>query len=384
MPYDMDDIEIAISILHHREKMDDHFVKEWMEDPCHMDLLEEMAYIRMVAAEEKEEWNTDDIYRLPGRLSLRKIYYMWAVAACVLLACGVWMMWEQQEEIQITRIEKRDVIVPGDCKAFLILGDGKIVDLYPGRKEIPGQTEQGIRNDSLEGLKYRSVENLPGEKEEEYNILKVPTGGFYKVQLADGTKVWLNAESELRYPVRFTGSERNVWLTGEGYFEVAKDEYKCFHVHLEQSVVTVLGTRFNINAYRDESKIYTTLVEGSVQFYAGPSRKKVVLKPDRQCVLDIETGQVDVHEVEAGVFTAWADGKFVFRSMNLEEIMKQLERWYDFKTVYRDPEIKAYTFRGAIERYSRIEDVFKAIELTTDVEFDIRGKEVYVSRKART
>lgn len=383
MKYTPEEYEFAVRLIHHREQLIDREAEEWMSEQEHRELLEELACIRMGG----QNFSADDgsVVReqLHRELFPARQFRLWtmSIAASLVLALGGWLWLRNVESSEPVPQLVQNPITPGNTKALLILSDGRTVDLNHEVREIAGQTEGIIRNDSIEGLKYRIIENSVPRQKEEYNVLQVPMGGFYKLELSDGSRVWLNAGSELRFPVSFVGNERNVYLKGEGYFEVAKDETRCFNVHLNQATVTVLGTSFNINAYPDEKKISTTLVNGAVRFRTEQNRQNVVLEPGRQCIMDIATGQTLVREVDTRIYTSWVTGRFVFRFMNLEAIIRQLQRWYDFEISYLSPEIKEYEFQGVIQRDSKIEDVFKAIELTTEVRFKINGRQVTVEKR---
>ena len=184
-----------------------------------------------------------------------------------------------------------------------------------------------ILNDSVDGLHYTTIETHDEPLKEEYNSLKIPVGGFYKLVLSDGTKVWLNADSELKYPVRFVGGKREVYLKGEGYFQVSKDSCRQFIVHLQNSEITVLGTAFNVSAYEDEAHVYTTLEEGRVAFYSRQNKQRILLKPGMQSDMEVATGKTVVSEVDPSLYSAWIEGRFVFQSLDLESILRQLQRW---------------------------------------------------------
>lgn len=378
MKYNPDDYEFAIRVLHHRQELSDKEVREWMEDPGHVKLLEEMACIRMISG-------LPDISGLSGPEDIPqrgrsfKIFHMSAIAASILLVFFIcsFFLGKKREANMPTAVNT--LIEPGGIKARLILGNGQVVELGLGGQQIPGSVERIVGEERREGLKYLPIDTI--EAVEEMHILQVPLGGFYKLQLSDGTKVWLNAGTELRYPVQFTGKKREVSLKGEGYFEVTENRDKCFQVHLDDASITVLGTSFNVSAYPEEKGIFTTLVNGKVRFQRNNSPEEVMLHPGEQCVMDKAEGSTSVSEVDTGLYTAWLNGRFVFRDMPLEAIMRQLERWYDFRIVYLQPEIKQEQFRGVIQRDSKIEDVFRAIELTTEVKFQIEGKKVTVMKK---
>lgn len=379
--YTSEDYAFVIRMLHHRKELTKEEVDAWLKVPEHLDLLEEMAAIQSVAGNFQAEDPAESYRYFRRRISRwRKFRLAVCIAASVMICLGFWQFFFQDADREtVVPTVVRACIEPGKTKARLILPDGKVVDLALGKQEIRVSENGVIRNDSLEGLKYQIGETDIGK--EDYHTLQVPLGGFYKLELSDGTKVWLNAGSELRYPAQFSGAERNVFLKGEGYFEVAKHEQKPFQVVMQQAKVTVLGTSFNISAYPEEKEVFATLVNGAVRFRSEKKNREVVLKPGEQGVLECESGKTTVSKVETEQYTAWINGRFVFRDISLEAIMRQLERWYDFEVFWLNPDVRSYEFRGVIQRDSRIEDVFRAIELATDVKFKIKGKQVIIVRK---
>ena len=215
-------------------------------------------------------------------------------------------------------------------------------------------------------------------KEEIFNTLSVPRSTEYQVQLSDGTRVWLNSESELRYPVDFVSTERKVFLRGEAYFQVAKDTNKPFRVVVNDMMVEALGTGFNINAYQDDNCLRTTLVEGKVRVSYSDTRQECILVPGEQAVLKegvLTSGQVNVDDI-----IAWKKGRFVFSDMPLETIANQLERWYDVEIRFDDTVAKYYRFTGVMKRYNELEQVLGLIEETTNVRFKVEGRQVRVFR----
>ena len=175
------------------------------------------------------------------------------------------------------------------------------------------------------GLNYQ-VEDTSTCAETTYNEITVPRGGEYKVTLSDGTRIWVNSESYIRFPVVFQGDERRIWVAGEVFLEVAKDAERPFIVNTEKLDVKVLGTRFNVRAYPDEKCVQTTLVEGCVQ--VDNSRGEVaVLHPSEQLVYDVRDGNHEVREVDTELYVSWKDGVYVFVSQRLEDIMSLISKW---------------------------------------------------------
>ncbi len=379
-------IEFAVRLLNERERLEENEVEQWLAKPENRALLDELTRIRQglekreYHALKRKEWkNIQKQIRPVGLHIVRR--WMSAVAILVLgLGIGLWF--GRPEETVLTlkgQQGEKDQIVPGKEQARLILADGREVALGKKNASIEVHRPVKITNDSIDGLKYSQVAGQQVEEVTvEYNTLQVPVGGFYKLELPDGSKVWLNAASELKFPIRFTGKKREVYLKGEGYFEVRKDMGRLFVVHLNEADVTVLGTAFNINAYEEENHIYTTLAEGAVTFYSHQQDKQLILQPGMQSDMDLKTGATTLEKVDPSIYTAWTGGRFIFQSITLEAMMRQLQRWYDFEVFYRKRELKNYNFRGMLDRDMGIQEVLNIIEETTDVKFQINGRTIVV------
>ncbi len=377
---DKDSLEFAIYLLTHRDELEDAEVEAWLHDPVHRHLLGELAQIKhCLNRKQFDDLKPIEWKRLQRKVrtpKLRKRREWFSVAAVVLLLLCVggwcWMYLKGEKEKQ--PIVAESAIRPGNMRAELILSGKQRILLGDKTISISDQQVKGIVNDSTGVLNY--IQATTPAHELVYNTLKVPVGGFYRVVLPDGTRVWLNAASELKYPVSFASSKREVYLQGEAYFQVQKDTARQFIVHLQKADVTVLGTVFNINAYEEENHIYTTLAEGSVAFYSHLSEEQVLLKPGMQSDMNLMTGETRLKEVDPGVYTAWIDGRFVFQSISLDAMMRQLQRWYDFEIFYQKPAVKNYTFRGVINRDMEIREVLNIIEEMADVQFEIKGKTI--------
>ena len=268
-------------------------------------------------------------------------------------------------------------IIPGGARAELVLLRGEVVRLDTAAKVV-------LAADSVTPRVISDGNTLiydAGEKgaQVEYHTIRVPRGGEYNLQLADGTKVYLNAGSSLRYPVRFTGKRREVTLSGEGYFEVAKDSTQLFVVRAGDVDVRVLGTAFNVNAYPEKETVATTLVEGRVQVNYKTGQQ--VIQPGMQLVYDKQNGKVDVSVVDTEVYTSWKDGYYYFKREALENIMDVLVRWYDLTVFYQNQDLKRLEFGGRLKRYDDINYLLKKMEETRDVEFVIKGNTITVKRK---
>ena len=258
----------------------------------------------------------------------------------------------------------REIVPPGETAAVLKLADGRTVVI--GKEPVAIMENDGnvVKYENGQ-LSYTFVNTV---KKELYNELKVPIGGECHVVLNDGTEVWLNAGSELKYPVAFMGKERKVELSGEGYFRVKKDSLP-FIVGVESGDITVLGTSFGVTAYRGEIG-YTTLVSGKVSF-TSKNKESVILSPGEQVVV-LLSGMVEVRTVDVEEFVGWKDGKFVFKNKSLGDIMHVLERWYGIKAVFKDENVKKVEYTGSLERYDNINTFLRLLEKLNDVHYEIK------------
>lgn len=263
-------------------------------------------------------------------------------------------------------------IVPGSNKAVLILADGSEHDLSSGDKSIIAADGTEIKNTGNK-LEYISSNSQPAEMK--YNTLKIPRGGEYFLILSDSTKVWLNSETTLRFPVQFAAGVRAVELNGEAYFEVSKNEKVPFIVTSGNQQVKVLGTQFNISSYVDNQSVYTTLVEGKVEvsLTTNPD-SKLVLRPNEQSCFSKEEANILKRTVDVAQYIAWKDGRFVFQDQMLEDIMKTLSKWYDVQVVFANEDVKKLRFTGNLERYADFSNILGKIERTNEVEFEITNK----------
>jgi transmembrane sensor len=254
---------------------------------------------------------------------------------------------------------------PGTDKAILTLSNGEKILLD---SSAPSHLNEGRITISEGTVAYGGI----AEEASQQNTLSTPRGGQYKLVLPDGTKVWLNAESSVTYTTSFTGNERRVSLTGEGYFEVMKNKEKPFIVESSAGVVKVLGTHFNINSYGDENIGVTTLLEGSVEITKEGMKK--VLKPGEQAKTDNNT--VVVEAVDTKLAVAWKDGEFVFNNTPVSAILRQLARWYDLQVEFRDPVEKH--LNGTIKRDVPLSKVLHYLEETGEVHFKVEGSKIIV------
>jgi transmembrane sensor len=273
-------------------------------------------------------------------------------------------------------------LAPGGNRAILTLANGSTIILDHATKGIIS-TQGNMKVEKLDSglLAYNINENIIGKNEELFfNMISTPRGGQYQVTLSDGTNVWLNAASSIRFPVKFIGTERKVTVTGETYFEVAPDPTKPFKVKVATTEVEVMGTHFNINAYDDEAAIKTTLLEGKVKVSvarenAPPSAK--YLLPGQQSGIS-NRGEIRiVKNADTEEAVAWKNGRFQFKSADLKSILRQLARWYDVDIEHRGNVDLHFT--GQITRNDSVSKVFEKLKLTGEVNFNIEGKKIIVS-----
>ena len=294
-------------------------------------------------------------------------------AAVILLFVSMGIFWfvnEEEQEVENVAVTK---IEHGSMKAQLVLANGRKVDLVP-ETNLQLEEEGGTRISTLDNMvKYSGMDSLVGQSTEvKYNTLIVPRGGEFSLELADGTRVWLNTESKLRYPVAFTGEERRVEMEGEVYFEVAKNREKPFVVTVNGVDIRVLGTSFNVSAYQED--VVTTLVTGKVQLKKGD--EQVVLLPNQQAIWSDD--KFKVKQVDARNYVLWKEGVFYFEDVDLETILDDMARWYNVNIFYVNPTLKKMKFSVEIKRYEDINEILRRIEQTKRVKFEIKDRTINV------
>jgi ferric-dicitrate binding protein FerR (iron transport regulator) len=261
----------------------------------------------------------------------------WLIAASLILIAGAgWWYFSRstKKEVPAYAGNVTEDRPPGGNKATLSLANGSVVVLDRARNgnvAVQGNA-QVIKTDS--SLSYNHLPRLGVAQEVVFNTLSTPKGGQYALTLSDGTRVWLNAASSIRFPTAFTGRERLVDITGEAYFEVAHNPAQPFLVNAGGVQVQVLGTHFSVNAYTDEEAVTTTLVEGSVKVSKGTISR--IIKPDQQASVEKEGNAILITPVDAQEMVAWKDGLFVFSNTELSEVMRQLSRWYEVEVEIKD------------------------------------------------
>ncbi len=317
-----------------------------------------------------------------GRQRSKVLYpkFAFGIAAGVILLLGLsYYFWHAAEKIPVsTPVIAHQVIAPGTDKAILILDDNSSYEL--SAEQNLSLSAGGSRISSIgNALKYTQDEGAPKPKEIRYNTLKIPRGGQFVLYLEDSTKVWLNSETSLRFPVFFTDETREVELIGEAYFEVQKDT-RPFRVISGQQVVEVLGTEFNISSYPESQDIVTTLIEGKVDVHLSENPTiRQTLRPNHQSILVKTESQILRREVDPRAFIAWKEGRFCFKEQSLENIMKTLSRWYDVEIVFETEQAKHIRFTGDIKRHEDFKNIVELIEKTQEVKFTIEGRSIIIN-----
>src|SRR6185312_4085749 len=331
----------------------------------------EEVWARIENSVQKESFPSAKIRKMPQQ--------WWAAAAILLLFAsgGYLFLNHENSKTQVASIHNNVPVndaAPGGNKAILTLANGsKIVlnNVKNGALTQQGNTKVVKLDDGK--LAYQSDETT-APIAVEYNTVSTPRGGQYQLTLADGSKVWLNAESAITFPTAFTGNERKVTIKGEAYFEVAHDASKPFQVTVNGMQVQVLGTHFNINAYDDEGEIKTTLLEGSVKVSKGPESK--LITPGQQAVVSSTEPKIVVQQADVDEAVAWKNGLFHFNNADLQEVMRQLSRWYDVNVMY-DGTIPKREFAGEMQRDLNLSQVLELL-VKNDVHFKIDGKKIIV------
>ena len=326
----------------------------WLaEDQAHRSLFQEIESISLRSKEAKIVFEPDielALQKVKSRRARmeRLRHRIWQYAALILVALGLGIYGTYRFADRLDEVT-----------------DGVDAETYLKRTEV-----NDIWLDSNRVLRYRAKEKaIEGVRE---NRLEVPVGGEYRLTLSDGTRVWLNAASSLTYPEIFQDRERVVELTGEAFFEVKPDTALPFIVKTQGMRVKVLGTTFNVKAYPDELKLYTTLVEGKVEVFSDYLHRGVMLYPGEQAVSD--SSEIQKRQVNVQPYISWKEGKFVFINAPLGEICKQIARWYDVEIQFADNEIGKVCFTGAILKFRPLEDLLDMIEVTSRVQYRREGK----------
>lgn len=379
------DFEIIWKKIHHQTtEAEENILNQWLSGHSSHRLYYESAlqyytngsqFINSPAELKKALKNIHRKAGIHAPFRNTRIVAITSIAASLLLLVLFQFYKAGEPELSISDQQVQS-IVPGSNKAILILADGTEHDLTSGNNSFIDTDGNEIKNTGNQ-LEYISKNNQTAEIK--YNTLKIPRGGEYFLILSDSTKVWLNSETTLRFPVQFAADVRHVELTGEAYFEVSKNRNLPFIVTSGNQVVKVLGTEFNISSYPDSRAILTTLVKGSVEVSLSdnPSEKQL-LKPSQQSYISNNEPIIGTRMVDVNLYISWKNGRFVFQDQTLEEIMNTLSKWYDVQFAFANEEDKNLRFTGNLERYADFSEILKKIERTNEVDFSIENKKITI------
>lgn len=368
---------VGISSEGEQEELD-----KWLQESSrHVDELERIREEALKGCPEcpdmDEMWKVFE-QRIPSTRVRR--WRIWRYAALFLLPLCVvaWLYFGHSSVgpgLSVVSVEKK--INPGELKALLILGDGKEVNIT---KDSDVDIREGMGNIRIltagHTLHYERVVDSIQQSVTVCNTLIVPPGGEFSLQLSDGTNVWLNAGSKLKYPVVFTGNLREVEMEGEVYFDVKHDEQKPFIVRVHGLDVRVLGTSFNISSYDDQ--VVTTLISGKIGLSNGQNNVKLL--PGEQAILEAGQTNFQIRKVNAANYALWKEGVFWFENVDLETIMDDLARWYDVEVLYMNQEVKDLRFSMEMKRYEDINTVLRKIGYTRKAKFTVKGRTIAVTR----
>lgn len=366
---------------------------DWLkEDEANRRLFEKItdpAYAR----EKIAQWQSIQLPDIPEETKKpkketgRNRQLLWKLSAAaafvILLVSGGILLNRAEHRYQSlkTRFEKEHylaAIKPGETKATLTTQSGQTVVLGG---------DEGSNSRAIEAARVKQLQEDSRKKKAEadrkaLNNLEIPRGGEFHITLEDGTEVWLNAESTLRYPDHFDGSIREVALTGEAYFKVAKDRQgRPFHVRTAGQLVRVYGTEFNIFSYEEDQFVYTTLVNGCISLTRDNSQdSELILTPGHQAVFGKADGATKVKPVATDVVTSWRNGMFVFEDQTLDQIMRQLSRWYNFTYSFTSQEAAGTLFMGRMARSSKFGEVLEILEQSGHLKFDVKDNHIVISK----
>nr|WP_315152516.1 FecR domain-containing protein [uncultured Flavobacterium sp.] len=372
--------QIASSILKGEEPKTVHD-SDFFEETDKQYILENITKPELLAARaqqlhkvnKKKGWKK--IQQEIGTPVRKLIFWRYAAAAAVVLFCTTFYLTKGDlsfESGQSESVVVKTSIVPGTDKATLILANGQTVVLEKGQK-------YNSNNVHSNGSEIIYENDLSSKKAIGYNYLTIPRGGQFFIKLPDGSQVWLNSESQLKFPTRFEeGQTRQVELVyGEAYFDISPStahKGARFNVSTAGQNVEVLGTEFNIKAYQDENSIFTTLVEGKINMSNSVVSK--ILEPSDQSVLNRSTNSVVMNRVDVYNEISWKEGVFTFQNMTLKDIMKVLSRWYDVDVVFNNKKLEKVTFNGILDKNQKIEEILIIINKTNKIPYEIKEKTI--------
>lgn len=357
-------------------------LEEWINaDPLHKALFQDLtneAFLQeelsMMDAFPLEEGKAAFKQKLkPIPIKRRNLGWYYAAASIVVLLAFAWFTRNRVEPMEpiniVAELKKAEAIKPPTDKAILTMADGQKIELSPSTTGWISK-QDNVDLVAEDGEIHYNAHAIPDKIQ--YNTLTTPKGGQYKLVLEDGTKLWINAASSITFPVAFLGNERKVVLYGEGYFEVAPDAKRPFRVEIDHGIVEAVGTAFNVNSYADEAISKTTLLEGKVKVQS--NKEETLLIPGQQANINASGTIKKLMEVDTDAEVAWKNGQFMFKSATVEEIMKQLSRWYDIDVMYSQ-NVPKDKFSGIVNRAGNLSEVLRILH-EGGIRFKIQNKTV--------
>lgn len=364
-------------------------LERWLDEkPDHKYLFEDLVK-EAKKSEKVKAYGRIDLYealedllrkkRKMEQMRKKRRFITWAtgVAAVILPLAIAFMLHIHRGDSGESMEDVKEVVVlpAGKPRAMLQLASGEEIMLTAGTTQRIKQ-ENGIEIKQDSGVIEYRVDKAKDKEIPQFNIISVPRGGEFSLVLSDGTRVWLDAASRLRYPVTFVGKERRVYLEGEAFFDVAKDKESEFVVETRHADVKVFGTTFDVSAYEDEEKTTATLVRGSIGMEVRETGSEIRLKPGEQaCLVGKELTK---WEVDTEMYSAWREGRLVFSKVRLEDMLRRLARWYDVDIVFSRSELKDFTFTGEVQKYEDFSEILEVIEMTQIARFQVKGKTIVV------
>jgi ferric-dicitrate binding protein FerR (iron transport regulator) len=346
-------------------------INQWLTHKDEKKTAIEEKYQEYLLKDIMSDW--DQIKTRKKQKRRRKVKQAWMMAASVLIiiSLGTWLLQQPGEKAPGIAQIRQIPVEPGVPQALLTLSDGSTIRLGQQKDLVIEEGDLKMKMEDEE-LDYSGLSS----KQVYVHKIEVPRGGTYFMQLADGTKVWLNAESEMEFPTAFNGPERIVSLTGEAYFEVAKDPLKPFSVKVNGTIVEAVGTAFNINTHWKDGQVKTILTEGKIKVSDGNNTRFV-----KEGFASVSGGGViNIEKADIEEAMAWKDGYFYFNGKNLKEIVEEISRWYNVEMKF-DSKISNETYKGGIKRTESIEAVCAMIEELSGFDLEIKNRTLIVNRK---
>jgi transmembrane sensor len=352
------------------ELIDQHYAK-FLPQQNPLSLIQEDRILKAILLSRPE-------LKITKTYNLKKIRTVLAIAASIIICLGIGFYLFNQHQYKDEQNLAANLIGPGSNKARLVLGNGKVI-LLDTLKNGMQDLEEGVKiTKTKDGQLIYNINSSNNGNVDRMNMIETPKGGQYQISLSDGTKVWLNAASSLKYSNILKGDKREVILIGEAYFEVAKRPKQPFIVHTANQTVEVLGTHFNINAYPDEEIQVATLLEGSVR--TSNKGHELLLKPGQQSVLNLKSNLFSMTNADTETVMAWKNGEFIFKDEDLASVMRKVARWYDVEVTFQGIDPESIKLGGWVSRKKNIAAVIKIIEPIAGVQIKIEGRRVAVTK----